>query len=125
MAGKKHVFNPSQLHDPARVWVGWWNCQSFAADTARYYFFDRGSRYAIRVDAIPPGTEVTMQMILSSTVAALGVLASVAAARMHRRTRADRLSGRRPNRLAERRAARLLLSGMILLTAGLAGLLAL
>jgi hypothetical protein len=123
MAGKKYVFDPSILHKPARVWVGWWNCGSFAADPARYYFFDRGFRYAIRVDAMPPRTDVTMQTILSGALAGLGVIASIGGTLVRRRANSVRKSGRRPDTVAEVRAARIRAVGLILIMLGLAGLL--
>jgi hypothetical protein len=114
LAGKRYYFHPRALHEPTRVWVGWWSCGSFASDEARYYFFRRGSRYAIRVDAIPTGTELMMQMIFSGAIAAVGMLSSVAGLLARRRTIVLRRSGRRPDPVEERRAATLLRAGIVL-----------
>jgi hypothetical protein len=123
MAGKKYHFHPSHLHQPARVWVGWWNCGSFGGDSGRYYFFERELRYAIRVDAISTGWGVTMQSILSGALAAIGAMASIGGTLVRRRATSIRKSGRRPDAISEARANRMFAVGLILTMLGLAGLL--
>jgi hypothetical protein len=49
LAAKRWYFYACVIPAPLRVWVGWWNCRRFDADSGLYYFIEGRTRYAVPV----------------------------------------------------------------------------